>query len=54
MRPGQGLNKQLNLLQIGKEPQSVNNQMSIMSKQSEAVTLLDAQVQTTNLNMNES
>ena len=41
MRPGQGLNKQLNLLQIAKESYSTNNQMSITSKQSEAATLRD-------------
>ena len=44
MRPGQGLNKQLNLL--SKESLPSNNQMSITSKQSEAVTLHDVHVQT--------
>ena len=39
LRAGQGLNKQLNLLQT---LSATNNQMSITSKQSEAVTLLDA------------
>ena len=47
MRLGQNINKQLNQLQTIKEPNQVN-QMSITSKQSEAVTLLDVHVQTTN------
>ena len=47
MRLGQNINKQLNQLQTIKDPNQVN-QMSITSKQSEAVTLLDVHVQTTN------
>ena len=47
MRLGQNINKQLNQLQTSKDPNQINH-MSITSKQSEAVTLLDVHVQTTN------